>query len=73
MKRRAIALLMAGVMAAGMLTGCGGGSGDASSGGSDSASAEKPVLADEPIDVLNQEETMKMRCSMSAGIYHTGQ
>ncbi len=47
-------------MAAGMLTGCGGGSGDASSGGSDSASAEKPVLADEPIDVLNQEETMKM-------------
>lgn len=60
MKRRAITLLMAGVMAAGMLTGCGGGSGAASSGGSDSAAAEKPVLADEPIDVLNQEETMKM-------------
>ena len=59
MKRRAISLLLAGVMAAGMLTGCGGGSG-ASGGGSDSAAGEKPVLADEPIDVLNQEETMKM-------------
>ncbi len=57
MKKRVISLFMAGIMVAGMLTGCGGG---ASSGGGNSAGAEKPLLAEEPIDVLNQEETMKM-------------
>lgn len=58
MNKRGMALLMAGVMTAGMLAGCGGGSGDKSTSGS--AKGEKPALAEEPIDVLNQEETMKM-------------
>lgn len=57
MNKRRTALLLAGVMAAGMLAGCGG-SGDKSA--SSSAAGETTALAEEPIDVLNQEETMKM-------------
>lgn len=53
MKKRLLALLLSGIMAAGMLTGCGGG--DSKTGGQDGT-----PLADEPIDVLNQSETMKM-------------
>ncbi len=58
MKKRVAALLLSVVMAAGMLTGCGG-SGDKAQGGSSNAGTETPV-SDEPIDVLNQSETMKM-------------
>lgn len=55
MKKRVLALLLAGTMLTGMLTGCGGKGGSAAT-----ADASKPALAEEPIDVLNQEETMKM-------------
>lgn len=56
MKKKILALLLTGVMAAGMLTGCGGGK---SSGAATAAGGEAP-LAEEKIDVLNQSETMRM-------------
>ncbi len=62
MKKKLISLVLAGVMAASVLTGCGGGSGDeggASNEGAGAGAAATEVSA-EPIDVLNQEETMKM-------------
>ena len=53
MKRRMMALLLAGVMGVGMMTGC---------GSSKSADSQKVVReeSDEPIDVLNQDEKMKL-------------
>lgn len=59
MKRKLIAGMLAGVMSLSMLAGCG--SSDAKK--SDSAEGEKKaetVVSDEPIDVLNQEEKMKL-------------
>ena len=56
MKKKILALLLTGIMAAGMLTGCGGGK---SSGTATAAGGEAP-LAEEKIDVLNQSETMRM-------------
>ena len=54
MKKRIMALLLSGIMAAGMLAGCGGDSGSSTGGPGGTP------LADEPVDVLNQSETMKM-------------
>ena len=53
MKRRMMALLLAGVMGVGMMSGC---------GSSKSADSGKVVReeSDEPIDVLNQDEKMKL-------------
>lgn len=76
MKKRTLALLLAGMMTVGMLSGCGdSGSGDSGSQGGQSGSQEEQSgaqeeqagdeggntpVADEKIDVLNQSETMKM-------------
>ena len=76
MKKRTLALLLAGMMTVGMLSGCGdSGSGDSGSQGGQSGSQEEQSgsqeeqagdeggntpAADEKIDVLNQSETMKM-------------
>lgn len=53
MKRRMMALLLAGVMGVGMMSGC---------GSSKSADSGKVVReeSDEPINVLNQDEKMKL-------------
>ena len=76
MKKRTLALLLAGMMTVGMLSGCGdSGSGDSGSQGGQSGAQEEQSgsqeeqagdeggntpVADEKIDVLNQSETMKM-------------
>jgi putative aldouronate transport system substrate-binding protein len=57
MKKRLVALLLAGVMAMGLLSGCGGGDAKTSTSGS---GAGETVVSDEKIDVLNQTETMQM-------------
>ena len=55
MKKRVAAGIMAGIMAMGMLSGCGGGTKEA-----DAEVKKDTVVSDEKIDVLNQEETMKL-------------
>ena len=61
MKKRMLALLLAGMMTVGMLSGCGSGSGDSGSqGGQTGGGAGNTPVSDEKIDVLNQSETMKM-------------
>lgn len=61
MKKRLVAWMLAGVMALSMLAGCGGSdSKEASSESGDDSAAAETVVSDEPIDVLNQEETMKL-------------
>lgn len=57
MKKRVAAGLLAGVMALGMLSGCGGNS---SESGNASEGKKETVVSDEIIDVLNQDETMKL-------------
>lgn len=57
MKKKLLTLLLTGMMAVGMLAGCGGGG---KSGGASAAAGEAAPLAEEKIDVLNQSETMRM-------------
>ncbi|MGN0315010.1 MAG: hypothetical protein ACI4EG_09515 [Fusicatenibacter sp.] len=59
MKRKFAACVLAGVMTVGMFAGCGSNGGTTSEKGSGSASGGT-VVSDEKIDVLNQEETMKL-------------
>lgn len=66
MKKRMLALLLSGIMAAGMLAGCGSDAGSAA-GGKDGT-----PLAEEPIDVLNQTEKMKLAVVCLQGFTQPG-
>ena len=57
MKKKMIALMLTGILAISSLAGCGGGKQEQAASG---AAAGETPLAEEKIDVLNQEEKMRM-------------
>ena len=59
MKKKVVAMVLAGTMIAGILSGCGGDGGANQSTGSQNTATQTPV-SDEKIDVLNQSEKMKL-------------
>ena len=67
MNKRVLAMVMSGVMAAGVLAGCGGGSGNTASTGSGSAGSDSAAGSEAAADTPQETETIKMYC-MNMGV-----